>query len=708
MRFGILAFIFLAPLPLLAACTEIGATVVYINGVFTSDKQAGEDLQKLQRKFIEKSANRSVFFKNAYNPSRLEGLGDLAQAYSQIIDSPISTFDRDTILFQIHSQITTRKLLLVGHSQGTFYTNEIYKYLLENGEPREAVGVYNIASPAKEVAGNGLYLNSTNDSLLNLVQGNLSNAILPRNIVIPIDLGDITSKWPGHGITKAYLQGAPDRIVEDIESSLEKLQPLLASNTAECFSAPERSLSYNTRAVLFGAGDTAAKGLVKSAVVGWNGAIVALNGVKTGLAAVGTFFDTLTNIVTPKPQTENLPGSFTLFRGIYGSSVTEEDLKDFLRSSQGGAVALAFEEEEPEEGLVKGAEIEKPFEPLIPPPTPGALASPGFGGGGGGSVSESPDVPAPSLPSTPAQTLVVPDGTPPSLVSILVNGVPLQASYASIAQAPLATSGTLWHVQMEFDESLSVGPTVQDKPPGASPLVTTHSVNDCGDTDVKTYCLTFAPPLGMQSSAIESREWWNFEISGGADMSGEVMTSVAYAFAIDTLAPSVFHGATGRSSALPVIDGTVSADNMPVQVLVNGNFFSTQASANYWFVSLVAGQELSEGYVAVQASSSDPFGNLGAVAQWQVLIDLIAPTVLLTPDITDGASVASTTSVVAVSVTDNNAGVTHVCVLDGIQSNSCTGFDVSALTSGAHAFQVTATDVGGHQTVLSRTFTVLP
>lgn len=733
MRSFFLILVLILPNIVSAACKQDGATVVYINGIFTSEKQAGDDLKDLYLDFVEATGNLDIGFINGYNPSHFEGVGDLAQAASQIFERPISTFDRDTILLQIHPKLTTRRLLLVGHSQGTFYTNEIYKYLLAHGEPKEAVGVYNIASPATEVAGNGKHLNSTNDHLLNWVQGNLNKDILPRNIFIPIDLGDITSKWPGHGISKAYLAGAADRVVSDIEESLSQLKPTYASEEGECFSAPERSLAYNTKAVLFGAGDAVVKVGFTGLKVGWMGATLAFDGVIAGIAAASSLFDTLSDAVTPDPRTENLPGSFTILSGMYGSSLTEKDLIEFGLINQGAAVALARGnvgvDDEPEdkpvlevrqeiEGEVQGEETEKPFEPLIPSPAGagGGPVSPGFGGGGGGAATETESSSEEDSGDPAPSSAPVPDGVPPLLVSLTADGFALQSSYTSLLQAPLATSGTMWHVRMEFDEDVATAPAVVDSPPN-SPSRTSRAVEDCGDTDSKTFCFTYPATPGQQASTASRLDQWAFEISGAADASGEVMTPATYSFAIETLAPAITLGGGAVNSALPAINGRVSEHQTVIQVLVDGHFLTTTVGDPFifipgaffsWQVTLQPGQELTEGYHDVQASSTDAVGNTGPIAMWQMLVDLTAPTVNLIPDIVEGSSIATTTGHIQVQTSDSSGSVSHTCYIDGVSSTNCTGLDISMVDSGTHVFEVVAIDAGGNQTTLTRNFTVLP
>src|SRR3989344_5124097 len=157
-------FIFLLPYNIFAACSVDGFTIVYVNGINTrSEKDAKNDTDILSDNFSWRSNLEGVQFFPGYNPSHLAGVRDVIETSSQIFNNPISNYDRDTILLKLYPEITTRKILLVGHSQGTFYTNEIYDYLITHGASKEAISVYNIATPASFVSGDGGYITSQND-----------------------------------------------------------------------------------------------------------------------------------------------------------------------------------------------------------------------------------------------------------------------------------------------------------------------------------------------------------------------------------------------------------------------------------------------------------------------------------------------------------------------------------------------------------------
>ena len=149
-----------------SSCSDEGFTVVYVNGILTSLETAESNADKLQKTIGYSIGSEAVTVRLSHNLSHLAGVADAAQSIAQTFDSSISNYDRNTILMEIHPQVTTRKILLVGHSQGTFYTNEIYRYFLEHGTSEGSTAVYNLATPAYYVAGGGSYLTSSNDKAI--------------------------------------------------------------------------------------------------------------------------------------------------------------------------------------------------------------------------------------------------------------------------------------------------------------------------------------------------------------------------------------------------------------------------------------------------------------------------------------------------------------------------------------------------------------
>ncbi len=265
----LLSLIFL-PAAAFASCGADGYTAVYVNGILTNEVDARKDKNNLESNFVYISGRTDVKFLSGYNQSHLGGAGDLIESASQLLDSSVSNYDLNTILLQIYPEVTTRKILLVGHSQGTFYTNEIYNYLLAHGEEKGALGVYNVATPASFVSGGGAYLTSQNDKVINAVRALAPAAKqpLPANINIPLSAEDITDKFGGHAFSGVYLANAPARIVSEIDGALGKLVAGENQNTADagCFTPPPENFSYQAQKLAFAVADPVVGGL-------WDGSV---------------------------------------------------------------------------------------------------------------------------------------------------------------------------------------------------------------------------------------------------------------------------------------------------------------------------------------------------------------------------------------------------------------------------------------------------
>ncbi|MDO8560606.1 MAG: lamin tail domain-containing protein [bacterium] len=275
----VLAAIFLfLPFGVFALCSSDGYTIVYINGIRTkSIDDANTDLNELQRKFIKYSYLNGVVFHTGYNPSHLAGAGDLIESASQLFDSSVSDYDFKNILLQIYPEVTTRKILLVGHSQGTFYANKIHDYLLANGEEKGAVGIYNVATPDSSVAGyenvpsQGAYLTSQNDKVINAVRAVAlkvgAKQPLPANIDIALTPQEAADPNGGHSFSGVYLSNAPVRMVSEMEDALNKLNVSEAQDIQDgvgCFIPPPKNFSYRVQQGLFAVADPMASGAVSA------------------------------------------------------------------------------------------------------------------------------------------------------------------------------------------------------------------------------------------------------------------------------------------------------------------------------------------------------------------------------------------------------------------------------------------------------------
>jgi len=297
----ILLFIFaiLIPQNLYAQCNKEGITVVYVNGIFTPTKKlADADRNALRDAYKDTFDISNIKFITGYNPSHLAGLGDLIESASQLLNSPISDYDFKTILAQIHSEIKTQKIILVGYSQGSFYTNEIYNYLVKNGIPKESIAVYNIATPANYVAGSGEYLTSHNDKVINQAR-NIASKIkapqpLPGNINIPLSEIEKKDSLGGHLFRKSYLKNAFSDITSGIQKEIENLNStneILKKNNPGCFNLPDQNFIYKTQGVLFAVADPISNGTTFVAKTGYNSAVYMKNSTVDGIVVTASAID---------------------------------------------------------------------------------------------------------------------------------------------------------------------------------------------------------------------------------------------------------------------------------------------------------------------------------------------------------------------------------------------------------------------------------
>src|SRR3989344_2990557 len=359
MRPFVLIILIFFPTLAYASCSEQGASVVYVNGIFTDENKAREDLAALQRKYTSKTKDFDPAFINGYNPSHVQGIGDLIKSIQQAYqDEKSSVVDTDlrTILLQIHPQVTTQKIMLVGHSQGTFYANALYKYLTGKGVPESSVSVYNVATPASYVAGNGGYLTSASDRIINKVRRALQEAPsiesfgagaalatveqhqpkmpLSSNIVLALNPEQQASENGGHSFSKVYLAEASDEIIAHIQSKISGLRATASRAGGHCFAAPAENLSYKLGKQSIAGLDFLAD-QAKLAVSGAGKALAftrdfALDVAKTLPANIAAGFSKITSDISitaggvkglsHAAEPDKTVTNFKIFKALYGSS----------------------------------------------------------------------------------------------------------------------------------------------------------------------------------------------------------------------------------------------------------------------------------------------------------------------------------------------------------------------------------------------------
>ncbi len=294
-------------------CKDSGYSIVYINGIFTSDTGAKDTLSLIKDYFNTYSTHANdITFQLGYNPTR-SGL-DLIKSTMQAYDKPSKEqIDQDAkrILKQLHSKLNTKKILLLGHSQGTFYTNALYTYLLKNGINPRAIAVYNIATPASYVNGSkykrGKYITNSTDNVINEVRhwAQLGHAPepLPANVNIALQDNQGDNMARGHDLEKVYLAGKGKRIIKEIDNLLNTLKiPELALSKGGCYFEPEFSWKDTVQEISINLTGGLVSGVGSSAQNLGKVAVIPINIIKKGGSTITKLFTKKSN-----HSTQNTP-----------------------------------------------------------------------------------------------------------------------------------------------------------------------------------------------------------------------------------------------------------------------------------------------------------------------------------------------------------------------------------------------------------------
>jgi regulator of replication initiation timing len=239
--------LFIAPFFVSAECAKVGTTVIFINGIFGDKEYAEKDKKGLEYEYGVRGLDNNTTFVLGYNTSHGRGVSDLVEAGVQMYKGGYLDNDLTDILRQVYTDLKTQKIILVGHSQGTFYTNAAYDYLVGHGVDKSAIAIYNVATPADKVSGDGKYLTSSTDKIIDSIARKLATLAsakkpLVANIDIKIPDNPEIDYASGHSFSQAYLGLVPDEIIGGIDQELSALT--VNSDKKECFTQPKLDTMY--------------------------------------------------------------------------------------------------------------------------------------------------------------------------------------------------------------------------------------------------------------------------------------------------------------------------------------------------------------------------------------------------------------------------------------------------------------------------------
>lgn len=233
------------PLPLIKydLCSN-GYEVYHVNGIFTDRTGAAANLGEISKRYGNTHDGHLIRYTLAYNQTR--NMLDLSDSFMQVakafpgvtyadwlyavwtgvfggtatgsvvkaianliaydIDRPSPYQDADLVSIQAAFNSTHKqgaRSLIVGHSQGTLYSNLLYDRLIKqttNPVPAASLGMVFVAAATSSVKGGGSYVTGTNDSVINLVRTIGDKNTLKGTLYIPNVPDHI-----GHNLIKVYL-----------------------------------------------------------------------------------------------------------------------------------------------------------------------------------------------------------------------------------------------------------------------------------------------------------------------------------------------------------------------------------------------------------------------------------------------------------------------------------------------------------------------
>ena len=120
-------------------CSLSGYTIFTINGIFNNETDAKRNSNALKYYFDDYHNNEKLIIDFLYNPTHVIGIGDIIDYIKQGFFDQKSDYDLIEILNTASQKLKTQKVLLVGHSQGNFYTNNFYEKVSgkEGGVPND-------------------------------------------------------------------------------------------------------------------------------------------------------------------------------------------------------------------------------------------------------------------------------------------------------------------------------------------------------------------------------------------------------------------------------------------------------------------------------------------------------------------------------------------------------------------------------------------
>lgn len=146
--------------------------------------------------------------------------------------------DLQNQIAKYEADLTAKKVVVVvGHSQGNFYSNTSWESVKRLGKHKGKFALIGVAAPVSDIAGDGPYTTLTQDQIIDFVRS--QKGALPANIT------NTTASISGHEFVGQYLKGdkSGPRIVNDLKDVISKVTSNSTSPSPTAVEYLDESLS---------------------------------------------------------------------------------------------------------------------------------------------------------------------------------------------------------------------------------------------------------------------------------------------------------------------------------------------------------------------------------------------------------------------------------------------------------------------------------
>ena len=655
-------------------CSIEDYTILTMNGVFTKEEGAKKNMIALRNTFGLTAHGELINYQYVHNESHLAGIGDILKAIDQKIfdNETVEDYDLVEMLKDASEKVTTRKLLLVAHSQGNFYANSFHDIVSgkDGGVPAESIAVYSVATPSGRVAGGGKHLTSGSDKIISGIVGSTPfRTIMSPNTYIELQPEDDSS---GHGFSDIYLKYRGAEIVSDIEESLDKLTTNdQKPTTGSCIDPPKLTLAHKMAGLAFAVADPVSEMVLIDAPAGiYKGSVAILDAGTATVTAIGNATVRLAKAVT---SGISRVGQFVLNAGTKFASAFSDAWNDTMST-----IANAFSSKTEQVAAVAAttntgvAELTVNQEDVVD------------------------DIPEPAIPDDDTEEELQ-DEPDEEIIEEEVKPVQLEEETSDTLPPPSVNVGGGTEAPKDEVKTITIE---TEKTPVKEPVEASEPTSIEYDPNAPSGYYRLSPPGGggggVSNSSSDSSESTVAE-------EPDVEETVVVADTTPPDAPTVSSPSDNAqfTSTSITFSGTAESESV-----ISNSFSSATTSADSsgaWSLTLSLGQ----GTVETLWYATDDAENISQAATTTVYIDSVDPDITLSSSTCDGTLSSSsclvTTTSLSFSWSSSASDLAHFVISKNgtVSTTTETSTTVTSSDESTYTFSILAVDTSGNTSATS-------